>query len=81
MVIKYSQDGEAQWAQGIGGEDSDDIYSIAECRDGGYIVGGSFRSSSIYLGKEVSLTNQHNDDGMVIKFEKAELPFHHHCVD
>ena len=75
MVIKYSQDGEVEWAQGIGERGSDCIKSVAECNDGGYIVGGYFKSSSIDLGNGVSLTNKNSDtlynDGMVIKYDES----------
>ena len=76
MVIKYSQDGEVEWAQGIGETGPDYINSVAECNEGGYIVGGDFCSSSIDLGNGISLTNHKEDiyDGMVIKFDKVELP-------
>ena len=76
MVIKYSSNGEVEWAEGIGGTDSDYINSVAECSDGGYIIGGDFCSSSIDLGNGISLTNHKEDsyDGMVIKLEETELP-------
>ena len=70
MIIKYSHDGEVEWTQGIGGLYSDYISSVAECSDGGYIVGGSFHSNSIDLGNGISLTNKGNDDGMVIKYSQ-----------
>ena len=74
MVIKYSSNGEAEWAEGIGGADSDYINSVVECRNGGYIVEGRFKSSSISLKNGISLINKGSDDGMVIKLEKTELP-------
>ena len=74
MVIKYSSNGEVEWAEGIGGADSDYISSVSETNDGGYIIGGYFESRSINLGNGVSLSNKGNRDGMVIKLEKTELP-------
>ena len=70
MIIKYSSNGEAKWAKGIGGKNSDYIESIAETQDGGYIVGGYFWSS-IDLGNGESLTSKGNDDGMIIKYSSA----------
>ena len=70
MVIKYSQDGEAEWAKGIGGTGSDYIKSVAETNDGGYIVGGYFESSSIDLGNGISLASSGKADGMVIKYSQ-----------
>ena len=75
MVIKYSQDGEVEWAKGIGGTSDDYIRSVAECRDGSYIVGGDFNSSSIDLGNGISLNNQSSstsyNDGMIIKYNSS----------
>ena len=71
MLIKYGSSGEVEWAQGIGGEYSDYIYSVAETKDGGCIVGGEFFSSSIDLGNGMSLTNNGNGDGMIIKYSSS----------
>ena len=71
MVIKYNQNGEVEWAKGIGGEYSDYIYSVAETKDGGCIVGGEFFSSSIDLENGMSLTNNGNGDGMIIKYSSG----------
>ena len=67
MIIKYSEEGEVEWAQGIGGSDSDYINSVAETRDGGYVVGGYFYSSSIDLGNGETLSNNGNSDGMIMR--------------
>ena len=72
MIIKYSSSGKVEWATSIGGSDNDYINSVTEISDGGYIVGGYFRSSSITVG-DYTLINAGNDDGMVIKYEKIEL--------
>ena len=75
MIIKYDSEGNAQWAKAIGGSHNDYINSVAETRDGGYIAGGYFQSSSIDLGNEVTLTNNSNNtnfsDGMIIKYDSA----------
>ena len=74
MIIKYNSKGEVEWAEGIGGIYSDEITSVSETSDGGYIVGGYFKSSSIDLRNGISLTNKGNADGMIIKLEKIERP-------
>ena len=71
MVIKYNARGEVEWAEGIGKTYSDQVNSIAETSDGGYIVGGAFKSSSIDLGNGISLTNNGNEDGMIIKYDAS----------
>ena len=68
MVIKYNSNGEVEWAEGIGETSDDRISSVSETSDGGYIVGGYFRSSSIDLGNGISLTNKGSSDGMIIKY-------------
>jgi len=74
MIIKYNAAGEVEWAKGIGGTSEDHIESVIETSDGGYIVGGYFKSSSIALGNGISLTNKGSLDGMIIKLEKIERP-------
>ena len=74
MIIKYNARGEVEWAEGIGGSNRDEITSVAETSDGGYIVGGDFNSRSIDLGNRISLTIKGNYDGMIIKLAKIERP-------
>ena len=71
MIVKYDANGIAQWAKGIGGNGDESIYSVASTRDGGYIAGGYFRSSSIDLGNGVTLSNNGLYDGMIIKYDSA----------
>ena len=71
MVIKYNNRGDVEWAHEIGGKDTDKIYSVAETKDGGYIVVGDFYSSSIDLGNGVSLSNNGSTDGMIIKYSSS----------
>ena len=68
MIIKYSSNGETEWAKVIGGTNDDTISSVAESSDGGYIVGGYFKSSSIDLGNGISLSSNGSNDGMIIKY-------------
>ena len=75
MIIKYDENGIVEWAQSIGGGSYDYVNSVAETRDGGYIVGGYFRSSSITAGNDengnpVELTSAGNEDGMLIKYDE-----------
>ena len=75
MIIKYDANGVVEWAQSMGGSSSDQITSVAETNDGGYIVGGYFGSSIITVGNDVNgnpveLTNAGNQDGMIIKYDE-----------
>ena len=72
MVIKYSREGEVEWAKSIGGSASDKINSVAVTEEGEIVVGGYFYSSSITVG-DYTLTNVDDSDGMVIKYENIEL--------
>ena len=71
MVIKYSSSGKVEWAKTIGGTSSDYIEAVAECSDGGYIVGGYFYSSSIDLESGVNLTREGGYNGMLIKYSSS----------
>ena len=79
LIIKYSSSGEVEWAKSIGGSSPDYIYSVAATSDGGAIAGGSFRSSSIQVGKE-TLTNNSSStnfdsgiysDSLIIKYSSC----------
>ncbi len=68
MIIKYTSEGQMEWASSIGGKDSDYINSIKACSDGGYIIGGYFKSNSIDLGNGVTLTSNGEYDGIIVKY-------------
>ncbi len=70
MLIKYNNNGEAEWGKVVGGSSSDYINCIIETREGGYLVGGYFNSSSIDLGNGKVLNNNRTSylDGMIIKY-------------
>ncbi|MBQ2937559.1 MAG: MucBP domain-containing protein [Clostridia bacterium] len=67
MIIKYTAKGEVEWTKNIGGSSDEEINSVAETSDGGYIVVGGFSSSTIQVGNE-TLTNAGSSDGMIIKY-------------
>ncbi|MCI8655334.1 MAG: hypothetical protein HFJ48_05650, partial [Clostridia bacterium] len=71
LIIKYTRDGEIEWYKQIAGEKDDYLKSIIETSDGGYVVVGCFKSSSIDLGNGIVLNNYNTDvfaDGMIIKY-------------
>ena len=68
MIIKYDAEGNEEWAKKVGGDDDDYIDSVSATSDGGYIVGGESRSSSIKAGK-IILKNIEWFDGMIIKYD------------
>jgi len=72
MIIKYNAEGEAEWGKTIGGTSDDAINSLEKTEDGGYIVGGYFKSSSINLENGVILDNKSSSttyaDGMIVKY-------------
>ena len=70
MIIKYSSEGEVEWATTVGGSNQDYIYSVSETSDGGAIVGGYFESDSIQVG-DYTLTNKGNYEGMIIKYSAS----------
>lgn len=71
MIIKYSSTGTPQWAKSICGNNLNTIYSVAQTKDGGYIVGGKFQAESINLESKITLTNKGYSDGMIIKYSST----------
>ena len=74
MVIKYNAEGEVEWGTSIGGRDYDYITSVVETTEGGYLIGGEFKSSSTDLGNGTTLTNKGSVDGMLIKLKEIKVP-------
>lgn len=69
MLIKYDDNHECVWAKSIGGTGSDDLQSVEQTMDGGYIVSGVFASDTINLenGNVLSGTAG-NNDCFIIKY-------------
>ena len=60
-------------ATSMGGNGYDFIDSVVETSDGGYIVGGYFKSSSIQVGDYTLINNSRSTDyydGMIIKYDE-----------
>ena len=72
MIMKYNEEGEVEWAQSVGGSKIEQIYTVLETIDGGYIVGGYFNSNTIKLKNGITLTKNSGGtsyyDGMLIKY-------------
>ena len=71
FLIKYSKNREVEWATNIGGERDERVTSVAQTSDGGYIIGGYFRSDSITIG-DYELTRKGIEDGLLIKYKPNE---------
>ena len=69
LVIKYNAEKEVEWAKVIAGTNNENIFSIAETTDGGYIAAGTFTSDSIDLGDGVTLNCKGSTDGMIVKYD------------
>ena len=54
-VVKLDSSGNKQWDKSCGGNDSDELYSVQQTSDGGYILGGI--SSSGVSGNKTSVLN------------------------
>ncbi len=76
MIIKYDANGQVKWATSVGGDRDDEITSVIETSDGGFVVGGYFDSSEIKLSEKYKLENNssigYHDDGMIIKYVPDE---------
>ncbi len=69
LIIKYNKEGQIEWIEQIGGSSYDEITSIAETADGGYIAGG-------YFGSNITLSNGDTSKGgaVIIKYNKVSKP-------
>ena len=56
-IAKYNTNGTCQWAQKIGGTESDEVWNVSVDRFGDIYVAGDFRSSLLSLNNGKSLTN------------------------
>ncbi len=73
LIIKYNEEGQVEWAKGVGGTSDDEINSVAEAIDGGIIAGGCLKSDSINVGEGVVVKNNGSDDGLIIKYNPKGL--------
>ncbi len=71
LIIKYTADGDIEFAKNVGGNNNDEIHVISRTNDGGYIVGGYFESKSIQVGNDI-LENNGNQEGLIIKYDKKD---------
>ena len=69
MIIKYSREGEVEWATSVGESSTDYISSVISTKDGGYIAGGSC-GSSVQVGDYI-LTSNGSVDGILIKYNQS----------
>ncbi|MEX0812831.1 MAG: T9SS type A sorting domain-containing protein [Chitinophagales bacterium] len=64
LVLKLDSSGNVEWGQNYGGSWEDEVFSITQTSDGGYIVGGSSESS------DQDVSNNYGDyDYWVIKLD------------
>lgn len=71
ILLKYSVNGQVEWERKIGGNKDEEIHTVLETSDGGFVVSGYFKSASIDLGNGISISNNGSTDyydGMLIKF-------------
>ncbi|MBV6441714.1 MAG: hypothetical protein EPGJADBJ_03402 [Saprospiraceae bacterium] len=69
-VIKLNSTGDIQWQNTVGGSGIDQLYSIQQTTDGGYILGG-FSNSNISGDKTEN--SQGGDDCWVVKLDPAGI--------
>ncbi len=67
LIVKGNSKGEVEWIRSIGGNESEQIKSIAETSDGDYIAVGNSSSDEIKVENEV-VTNNGDYDGIIIKY-------------
>ena len=74
IIIKYSRDGEIEWAKKWGDDNTAIVNSVAECNDGGYVLGGRFMQNTLELENGISFNRKGEygtTDGIVIKYSHS----------
>ena len=73
MIVKYSSNGECEWAKGIGGLDYDRTYAVIELQNGRYLASGTFKKNTINMENGVQLLyGAHGEEGYIVELEKSE---------
>ena len=75
MIIKYNSLGDVEWVKTVDGPSNEQyktesLSAVCESKDGGYLVGGSFRSSYLDLEDGKKLVNRGNNNAMLIKYSE-----------
>ncbi len=77
FIIKYDSSGNEQWSKTLSGDGTNLVSTIIETKDGGYLLGGSFSSTSIKLSDEITLQpiqdSLTRSSGMIIKFDSSGI--------
>ena len=67
ILIKYSSLGEIEWVKKVENVGSVEITSIAETKDGGFVVVGDFSGNNIEVG-DYTLITKGSRDGLIVKY-------------
>ena len=74
MLVKFSSNGNVEWAKNIGGTDSDGINEVIEKTDGSFIVRGNFLSQYVDLGNGITISKenppQYESYYMIMKYNE-----------
>jgi len=68
-LVKLNRAGEIEWDKTIGGSDWDELLSVQQTRDGGYILGGY--SSSPKSGEKTQNSRRGSYDYWVVKLDSS----------
>ena len=68
FVAKYDAEGKVEWANSVGGTNSDYITTVSETNDGDYVVGGYFRSPSVEVGSYKFSNTNSKENGIIIRY-------------
>ena len=71
FIVKYSSDREIDWITSFGGLGNENIKSVAETKDGGFVVGGYFFCPDLFVGNYTFSNNSTsgNGDAFLVKFD------------
>ena len=68
-IVKIDSSGSIEWDKTIGGNYSDDLYSLQQTKDGGYILGGT--SGSAISGEKTQAARGNYQDYWIVKLDSS----------
>ena len=73
MILRLTENGEIDWGKNVS-KGYYKLKDVAETKDGEYLVGGEFMGSDGNIGNNVSVPIKGNEDLVVARFGKVEVP-------
>ncbi|MBR6005529.1 MAG: hypothetical protein IK063_04800, partial [Clostridia bacterium] len=68
LIVNYTADGRREWIKTLGGTKSDMFYSVAACPEGGFVAGGTVKSTDGDFADVSKIDAQEQASAVLIRF-------------